>query len=218
MKVHIENVFKNMRYKIFSIDGDHYILEIKPSFWKILFPFLYWFFPFPVYKAEDEETIKRIKTPESWSMNKSSVAISVGGFGVLIAILLRGKIDDLIIQMPLSVKIISVIFTVLCILFIRLYVNRVKQHDLYKKVNLNQLDKTYVKVKPQSLKHIFQMIIIYLFFLSFAALFYVTYLSLENIFLLLMGSIMLFVSLIVVNITVKEGWTTIKMLTNERIS
>ena len=40
MKVHVENVFKNMRYKIFSVDGEHYILEIKPSFWKILFPFL----------------------------------------------------------------------------------------------------------------------------------------------------------------------------------
>ena len=212
MKVHVENVFKNMRYKIFSVDGDHYILEIKPSFWKILFPFLYWFFPFPVYKVEDAETIKRIKTPENWSMNKSGVAASAGGFGALIAILLRGKIDDLVIHMPLIAKIISVIFTILCILFIRLYVNRMKQRDLYKKVNLEQLDKSYVKVKPQSFKHVFQMILTYLFFLSFASLSYVTYFSLENIFVLLMGSIMLFVSLLVVNISVKEGWTKIKLI------
>src|SRR5699024_10876510 len=134
MKVHVENVFKNMRYKIFSVDGDHYILEIKPSFWKILFPFLYWFFRLPVYKVEDAETMKRIKTPENWSMNKSGVAASPGGFGALIAIFLRGKIDNLVIHIPLIAKIIIVIFTILSILFIRLYVNRMKQRDLYKKV------------------------------------------------------------------------------------
>src|SRR5699024_9255639 len=212
MKVHVENVFKNMRYKIFSVDGDHYILEIKPSFWKILFPFLYWFFPFPVYKVEDAETIKRIKTPENWSMNKYGVAASAVRFGVLIEIFVSGKIDDLVIHMPLIVTIISVIFTILCILFIRLYVNRMKQRDLYKKVNLEQLDKSSVKVKPQSFKHVFQMILTYLFFLSFASLSYVTYFSLENIFVLLMGSIMLFVSLLVVNISVKEGWTKIKLI------
>src|SRR5699024_2031432 len=143
MKVHVENVFKNMRYKIFSVDGDHYILEIKPSFWKTLFPFLYWFFSFPVYKVEDTETIERIKTPENWSMHKSGVSVSAGGFGALIAILLRDKIDDLVIHMPLIAKIISVIFTILCILIIRLYVNRMKQRNLYKKVNLDQLDKSY---------------------------------------------------------------------------
>jgi len=56
------------------------------------------------------------------------------------------------------------------------------------------------------------MILTYLFFLSFASLSYVTYFSLENIFVLLMGSIMLFVSLLVVNISVKEGWTKIKLI------
>src|SRR5699024_11103779 len=152
------------------------------------------------------------KTPENWSMNKSGVAASAGGFGALIAILLRGKIDDLVIHMPLISKIIRVIFTVLCILIIRLYVNRMKQRDFYKMVNLELLDTSYVTVKPQSFKHVFQMILTYLFFLSFATLCYVTYFSLENIFLLLTGSIMLFVSLLVVNISVKEGWTKIKFI------
>src|SRR5699024_448989 len=105
----------------------------------------------------------------------------------------------LFIHIPLIRKILSVIFNILFICFIRLYVNRMKQRDLYKKVNLEQLDKSYVKVKPQSFKHVFQMILTYLFFLSFASLSYVTYFSLENIFVLLMGSIMLFVSLLVVN-------------------
>src|SRR5699024_9597738 len=154
----------------------------------------------------------RIKTPENWSMIKSGVAASAGGFVALIAILLLGNIDDLVIHIPLFAKIISVFFTILCILFIRLYVNRMKQNNLYIMVNLVQLYKSYVKVKPQSFKHVFQMTLTYLFFLSFASLSYVTYFSLENIFVLLMGSIMLFVSLLVVNISVKEGWTKIKLI------
>src|SRR5699024_6216125 len=117
MMVNVENVFRNIRYTIFSMDGDENNLEMIPSFWKILFPFLYWFFLFTVYKVEDAETIERVKTPENWSMNNSGVAVSAGGFGALIAILLRGKIDDLVIHMPLIAKIISVIFTILCILF-----------------------------------------------------------------------------------------------------
>src|SRR5699024_9448033 len=97
MRVLVENVLKNVRYRIFTVDGGHYILEIKPSLRKLLFPFLYWFFPSTVYRVEHAETIKRIKPPENWSMNQSGVAASAGGFGALIAILLRGKIDDLVI-------------------------------------------------------------------------------------------------------------------------
>src|SRR5699024_4942764 len=96
--------------------------------------------------------------------------------------------------------------------FIRLYVNRMKQRDLYKKVNLEQLDKSYVKVKPQSFKHIFQMTLTYLFFLSFASLSYVTYFLLDNIFVFLIASIMLFIHFCVLNISDKEGWTKIKLI------
>src|SRR5699024_1757606 len=109
-------------------------------------------------------------------------------------------------------KIISVIFTILCILIIRLYVNRMKQRDLYKKVNLEQLDKTYVKVKPQSFKHAFQMILTYLFFLYFASLSYVTYFSLDNIVLLLTGSIALLLSVLVVNSSIIERCTRMEFI------
>lgn len=213
MKVHFENVFKNMRYKIFSVDGEHYILEIKPSFWKSLFPFLYWFFPFPVYKVEDEETIKRIKTPESWSMNKSSVAISAGGFAVIGAHYFRYLMEKFTPEISLYMKFISVIMAVLCVLFLRLYVNRVKQRDLYKIVNLNQLDKSFIKLNPQSLKHIFQQLTIYIMFLFLFVMAYYLYITLEgNILVLFAGSAMLLVLTIVSNISVKEGWTTIKFI------
>src|SRR5699024_4941330 len=74
---------------------------------------------------------------------------------------------DLVIHMPLIAKIISVIFTILCILIIRLYVNRMKQRDLYKKVNLEQLDKSYVKVKPQNDINLFVLFIFCIFILRY---------------------------------------------------
>src|SRR5699024_11423658 len=114
------------------------------------------------------------------------VAASAGGFDALIAILLRGKIDDLVIHMSLIAKIISVIFTIFCILFIRLFVNRIKQRDLYIKVNLEQLDKSYVKVKPQSYKHVFLITLTYMIFLSIITLFSVIYILLDIIFLFLL--------------------------------
>lgn len=212
MKVHVENVFKNMRYKLFSIDGVYYILEIKPSFWKSLFPFLYWFFPFPVYKVEDEETIKRIKTPESWSMNKSSVAISAGGFAVLGAYYLRYLTESATFQIPVYLTIVIMILTILCVFILRLYVNRIKRKSLSEKVNLNQLRKREVNIKPQSFKQVIQMIISYVFFLFFVVIFYYSYIIDNNLLILLVASASLFVLTIISNISVKEGWTTIKFI------
>ena len=212
MKVHVENVFKNMRYKLFSIDGVYYILEIRPSFWKSLFPFLYWFFPFPVYKVEDEETVERIKTPESWSMNKSSVAISAGGFAVLGAYYLRYLTESATFQFPVYLKFVIITLAMLSVIVLRLYVNRIKRKSLSNKVNLNQLRKREVNVKPQSFKQVIQMIISYVFFLFFVVIFYYSYIIDNNLLILLVASASLFVLTIISNISVKEGWTTIKFI------
>lgn len=151
MKVEMHNVFKNMRYKFFQMeDGTYYIVEIKPSFWKTLFPFIYWFFPFSAYRVEDEKTLERIQTPKSWSFDKSSAAIATGGVGVFIATIFRGEIDIFSLAPPLYVKIILFILTIFCVLLIRLYVNKVKFDDLYQHVDLKRLEKYEIKVKPQS--------------------------------------------------------------------
>lgn len=212
MKVNIHEVFRNMRYNFFEVDGVYYILETKPSFWKYLFPFLYWLFPFPVYKVEDEKVIERISIPENSSVNKSSLMWSIGGFVVVIPTLLRGKIDNLTLSMPLYIKIITVVITIGIVVLIRLYVTRAKQRDLHNKVDVTQLEKLYVKVKPQSFKHVFQMIFSYVFLMSLMALFYVTYFPMENIFLLLIANVLLFGLTFSSNIVVKEGRTTIKFI------
>src|SRR5699024_8886884 len=212
MKVEIHNVFKNMRYNYFEVDGVYYILETQPSIWKYLFPFLYWLFPFPVYKVEDEKVIERISIPESSSVNKSSLMWSIGGIVVVIPTLLRGKIVNLILSMLLTFIIITFIITIGIVVLISIYVTRAKQRDLQNKVDITKLEKLYIEVKPQSFKHVFQMIFSYAFLMFLMALFYVTYFLMENIFLLLMANILLFGLTFSSNIVVKEGLTTVKFI------
>lgn len=213
MKVEIHNVFKNMRYKFFQMeDGTYYIVEIKPSFWKTLFPFLYWFFPFPVYKVEDEKTIEGIQTPESWSFDKSSAVLATGGVAVFIATIFRGKIEMFKTELPLYIKIIFLIVMIFCVFLIRLFVNKVKFHDLYKHVDLKQLERFEIKVKPQSFKHIGQMFASYIFFLFFSVMSYIMFFLDGNVFVLIGGAAMLIMFSLVVNITVKEGLTKIEFI------
>src|SRR5699024_7719390 len=115
---------------------------------------------------------------------------SIGGIVVVIPTLLRGKIDNLILSMPLTVKIITFVITIGIVVLIRLYVTRAKQRDLQNKVDITKLAKLYIEVKPQSFKHVFQMIFSYSFLIFLMVLFYFKYFLLENIFLLLLANIL----------------------------
>lgn len=169
-KAYIENVFKNMRYKILLVENTYYILESTPSFWKILCPFLYWFSSFPVYKIEDRQTLEHIKTPNDFS--KSRVRLSVGGFSVLAAYYLRFLTESSTVQLSFYLKMVMLFFAVVCVAVFRLYLNRVKRRRLYKIIDLEQLETGEVEVKPQSWKHVTQMACIYIFFLLLTLLFY----------------------------------------------
>lgn len=45
----------NLRYRIITTDNKLYILDMGKSFWKILFPFLFWIFPSAIYKVNNVE-------------------------------------------------------------------------------------------------------------------------------------------------------------------
>jgi len=213
MKVEIHNVFKNARYKFFQTeDGTYYIVEIKPSFRKMLFPFLYWFSSFPVYKVEDKETIERIQTPESRSFNKITAVLAMGGVAKLMTTFTREKEEMLTFDLSLYMKFFLFFLTIFLVLVIRLYVNKAKFNDLSKHVDLKQLERLKIKAKPQSFKHIAQMFGIYIFFLSFSALSYGMFFLDGNIFILVTGAVMLLMLSILVNLTLKEGLTKVKFI------
>src|SRR5699024_980415 len=161
-------------------------------------------------RVGDEKTIECIQTPENWSFNKRSAAIATGGVGVFIAAMFRGEIDMLSLDPPLYIKIILLILMFSCVLLIRLYVNKVKFRDLYQHVDLKQLKKLEIKVKPQSFKHIAQMFASYFFVLLFTILFCGAFFIEGNIIVLAAGATVLIMFSLLINIVIKEGLTEIE--------
>src|SRR5699024_943096 len=62
MKSEVQHLANNERYRILMIDGEAYIMDIESSFWKIIFPFLFWLLPNHVFKVEDQTVIELLKT------------------------------------------------------------------------------------------------------------------------------------------------------------
>lgn len=64
MNCNVEGVYMNLRYRILNIGEERYILDMGgSSFWRILFPLLYWIIPVNVYKVDDNELLEKIVTP-----------------------------------------------------------------------------------------------------------------------------------------------------------
>src|SRR5699024_8195810 len=125
---------------------------------------------------------------------------------------LRYLSESATFQFPVYLKFVIITLAMLSVIVLRLYVNRIKRKSLSEKVNLNQLRKREVNIKPQSFKQVIQMIISYVFFLFFVVIFYYSYIIDNNLLILLVASASLFVLTIISNISVKEGWTTIKFI------
>src|SRR5699024_8523602 len=88
---------------------------------------------------------------------------------------------------------------------------------LYKIIDLEQLETGEVEVKTTSWKHVTQMACIYIFFLLLTLLFYYGYITSKgNIFILLVATVSLFVWTLVCNISVKEGWTSVKFVNKKK--
>ncbi|MEW9678045.1 DUF443 family protein [Lentibacillus sp. L22] len=51
MNCEVRDIPKILRYRMLTIDGEVYILDLWGSFWKIIFPFLFWILPNRVYKV-----------------------------------------------------------------------------------------------------------------------------------------------------------------------
>lgn len=113
MKCTVFGVFKNIRYRILIIDDKQYIIDLGRSFWRFLFPFLFWVFPSPVYNVDDPDIVEKLKSPEVNQTEPGRYGGLGAGIGVLITILLKPLADYL--ALPDSPLINSVILGILVI-------------------------------------------------------------------------------------------------------
>jgi len=206
----VNGVYKNLRYRILTIGHQTYILDVGSSKWKIVFPFLFWMFPNPAYKVEDQEIVEKIKTPEVAQANTGGQGLLGGGIAILIANLLKPMTDFFDIQSSPFVNSMIVMITVILLLSFRFYINYISKKKLYQVVNLESLEKHGIWIRPKPIKHFFFITGMYLFFLAFTVLLFIAFIEFPNVMMFFITVLVLFLTLFISVITFMVGNTTVK--------
>ena len=113
-----------LRYKVLTINQDHYIIDSDKPLWVLLFPFFYWLILHTVYKIEDKEVLQQIKSPKAKQSKHSYGSIFVaGGISVVAANLLTPLIYYFNIPMTTLVKFLMLFLFIGLAVFVRLYMD-----------------------------------------------------------------------------------------------
>ncbi|MTW86059.1 DUF443 family protein [Virgibacillus dakarensis] len=210
MNCKVQGVFRNLRYRILTIDGEEYIMDMGHSFWKIIFPFFFWLLPNPVFKVNDPNIAEKLKSPEVNKVKTGYSSILGGGIGVLLATLLKPIADYF--ALPDTPLINAIILSILVVFELLLFVslNNKFKKKLRGALNLKDLTKDKLWIRPQSFKHFFQVVVTYLFVLALTfVLFYFSIVD-SDIVTLLFAICSLFFLLIIHALTATVGHTTVK--------
>lgn len=211
MNVEVKDITNHQSFKYFQADdGKHYILEMQISLWKMLFPFLYWLLPLPAYLIRDEESVEKVCVKKE--DNKPGNFILFGFSGALTGLLLYSIIERFTIDMSFTLKIVIASCTFLAILLIFLFLNHKKKRELFHAINMKQAEKVSFRIKPQSVGHIIQIVLIYLFYLLFIFIALMNYLSNDNYLSLLISGALLLVFLLATNFVIKAGNTPVEFV------
>ncbi|WP_419893667.1 DUF443 family protein [Oceanobacillus kimchii] len=209
MNCEVQHLDKNMRYRILIINGEHYILDMERSFWKIIFPFLFWMLPSTVFKVDDPDIVKQLKT-EVKEKSAGSLAVSLGGIAYAIGILLAPLMGYFNIISTSLVNIIVLIFVLFMVAFLYFSINRKRKEKLENVIKLETLSKHVLWVLPSSIKHVFKFLVAYIFLLVFELLGFLAYIQTDNVMVLIIASGLLFILLPINRVTVEEGYTTVR--------
>ncbi|MGY0691197.1 DUF443 family protein [Virgibacillus sp. FSP13] len=210
MNCKVQGAFKNLRYRILTIDGEQYIMDMGHSFWKIIFPFFFWMFPNRVYRVDDPNIVEKLKSPEVNHTEKGGFGGLEAGIGVLLATLLKPLADYFALpDAPLINAVILGFLVIFALVMVASINNRLKK-KLYSVVNLKELSTNKLWIRPQSIKHFLQVVVTYLFSLTLTlVLFYFSIVDSDIITLLFAVGSLVFL-LITHALTETVGHTTVK--------
>lgn len=128
MKCNVQDMSKNLRYRILTIDGEEYILDMGRSFLKNLFPFLFWMLPNTVFKMDDPNIVGKLKSPEVSQTKTGNSSVLGGGIGVLLASLLKPIADYFAIpNTPLINTLILAMVVIFAFVYLHLYTESLKR-------------------------------------------------------------------------------------------
>lgn len=216
MKCKVQGVFKNLRYRVLTIDEEEYILDTGNSFWKILFPLLFWISPNSIFKVNDSRTAEKLKSPDVGETKTRNTGPLGAGVGILIAMLLKPLAS--ILELPESIFINTIVLSVFVILVLIMFLtlNHKLKKKLYHTVNLEELSVYKLWIRPKSFKHFIQGILTYFFVLLLNIVFLYLSIAYSDIITLIFTVIVLF-ALLYVNIFITPvGNTTVKFKEQDR--
>lgn len=124
----VKHLANNERYRILLIDGETYIIDIERSFWKIIFPFLFWLLPNSVFLVKDQDLVERIQIEK---VKKKEVSGRTSLIGVAYAggMLLYPLLEYFHVPMPPLINLGMLGFALLfvCLLYLTFRHNRKKK-------------------------------------------------------------------------------------------
>src|SRR5699024_1523281 len=205
MDCKVQDVRKNIRYKILTINGEDYLLDIRPTLLKVLFPFLFWRFPFKIFHIDDAllEELKLKKKKQKASVN---TVLFVGGTAVFISkYFLDSLVEFLELHTSVMLNVIIVVLAILIVFSFRFYLSHLYRKDIYKIVNLELLPSYHVRVKPKLIKNYIKVAYIYLLFLVLSIVGFMLYIGWGgNVFILIVACTLLFIVLLISKVIIEE--------------
>lgn len=210
MKCKVQGVFKNLRYRILTINGEEYILDLWNSFWKIIFPFLFWIFPTSVFKVDEPNIVEKLKASNESRTKTGNTSMLGAGVGVFLASVLKPLSDYLAIPGSPIINAVILLVIVLFTFVLCMYINKMLKRKLYDIVNIKNLSTNKLWIKPKSVKHFFKVVVIYFFFLALTLLFFMMSIKDPDAVTLIFTMIAMFFLLLSSAGPVAVGATTVK--------
>lgn len=209
----VKHLANNERYRLLVIDDKTYLMDIEESFWKVIFPFLFWLIPNPIYRLDNEATVDQLRTKKMERKNLDSMTTNTG-IGVAGGVFLQPLIAHFFFTTTPLIKTLVMIIAV--ILVGLLYINRRQNSEkkLNTLVNFGTLKTEQIKIRPNSIGHFLKVIFTDLFLLGFTIGGFLVFIEIENYFMLIGGSLFMFVFLLTNRRVVEEGALVLRFKNN----
>lgn len=211
----VHHIHKNTRYRIINVNGNSYIFDLDRPFLVFFFPFLNWIKTHTIYRITDMAKLEQLRTVESRSKIGFGIAMFTGGLSVFLANLLEPLIFQMVIQTPTFINYFLLIFFSIVVIFYRFKLSERNKMKVLSVVQLDNLEKKRISIKPQSIKHFCLILSMYLMVLLFLLVSIFIFIKFNNYFFLFASILILFFLLILNASTLALGKNNIKIYNNK---
>jgi uncharacterized membrane protein (TIGR01218 family) len=164
MDAQIQQVNNNFRYRLITINGEHYFFDIETPVWKALIPFAFWLVPHTVYKCDDEKLLADIQAPREQKAKINSIVM--GCIAFFLWKIVDSVLDYFNLNVSLMMTIVILLIATVAMGICRCYISSRYKRMFYRQVNLKELSTEKIRIRPISNKIILVSLLVYVMFLG----------------------------------------------------